>query len=716
MTPLFPSFRAVVLGWLLILLPGALGQGIPQLVSVSTLRAEPGASVNFNGFHFLNPPVTAVYFNFTRGTIESIRNIAGGQQQLSVRVPLGATIGPIIIENAFGQYQSQQYFQVPPVITRFERAGATTDADRVRGVAGNLVLLSGANYLDTTDPAFRLGVFFDGVRAVIDTVTESAVSVYVPAGAGTGPITVTNNAGRVSTASPFFIPPAVTGFTPRGRVGDSVAVTGRSFRAVSAVYFGAVSATNFIVVSPTNLSVVVPTGAPASAPLVVESPGGRFLTASNFVLQPRISSFTPVRGDRGTNVTLTGTGLAGVQQVLFGGVSAAPTTVSATQVTVSVPLGAGTGPITVVSATGQDVSSNLFYLAPRITALGGTRLRTGDSLVISGTNLLGTTAVQFGTNRVVASSFTVDNNRQVTAVVPTNAVSGRIWVVAPGGEVQSDSVLTILGANPQISGFSPPNGAVGSVVHVIGTQLFPALAVRIGGVAASVIQAETNGLAVTVPAGAVSGRIVVETVSGTAFTASDFLVGSTVDLSVEMSPSANPVVVGTEFRLTVRVRNAGPLPADGIRATLGIPSPTQFLGATPSFGTFSQAGGEVAFQVGALASGASWNAQIRLKLASAADVLFPFSATNAVSESGLGNNSSSLRIQAVPLRLDFSLFGNQLVLSWPSSVTNAVLQQSEVLSPGQWRDAGLVPFDDEGRLQVTVEAAQPQRFFRLQGR
>jgi len=715
MRPYLFAVRALVFGLLLALVPAGLGQGMPQLVSASTFRAEPGALITLNGFNFLNPQVTAVYFNFTPGSIESIRNIGGGQQQIAVRVPVGATIGPLIIENGFGQYQSTRYFQVPPVVTRFQRAGATTDADRVRGVAGNLVEISGANFLDATDSGYRLGIFFDGVRAVLYTVTETSVSAYVPAGAGTGSITVTNNAGAAVTPGFFHIPPGVTGFTPRGRVGDSLSITGRSFRAVSSIAFGTAVTTNFTVLSPTNLTVVVPSNAPASGPLAVESPGGRFLTSSNFVLQPRILSFTPTRGDRGTNVIITGTGLAGVQQVQFGGVPAVPSAVGATRVTVTVPLGAGTGPITVVSASGQDVSTDLFYLAPQITALGATRVRAGESLTITGTNFLGATDVQFGPGRVAAASFVVDSNRQITAVVPTNAATGRVWVRTPGGEDQSSALLTVSGPAPLITGFSPASGAVGSVVTVSGTNLSPALSVRIGGVAATSVQVVAGGLAVTVPTGAASGRIVVETAAGTAASLTDFLVGSSAALSAQISVTANPVVVGTEFRLTLRVLNAGPLPASGVRASLGLPVPTQFRGTTPSAGTFSQSAGAIDYTIGTIAPGSSWTAQVRLQLTESADVLYPLVATNSVPDFNLADNAASIRVQAVPLRLEFSGFGDQLVLSWPSSVTNVVLQETPRLASPEWRDAGLAPLDDGVRLQVTVGVTNLSRLFRLIG-
>jgi hypothetical protein len=702
--------------WFAVVLAGsssALAQCWPLPTSISSFRGEPGALITINGANFLSPQVTAVTFNFTPAVIESIRTISGGQQQIAVRVPVGATIGPIYIENSCGQTPITRNFQVPPVVTRFERPGGLTEADRVRGVAGNLVVLSGANFLDITDANFRLGVFFDGVRAQVDTVTETSVSVYVPAGAGTGPITVTNNAGVFITSTNFFIPPSVRGFTPRGRVGDTLSITGLSLRAVSAVTLGGVPVAAFTVVSPTNIAAVIPTNAPTSGALAVESPGGRFLTTSNFVLQPRIFGFTPTGGARGTNVTITGAGLTGVQQVRFGGIAATPTSVTATTVVVAVPFGAGTGPIQVVSPVGTDESTSTFHLAPTIAQLGSTRLRSGETLEITGTNFLGATAVRFGTNTAPSASFTVLDNRRISAVVPSNAITGRVVVETPGGRDESPTILSVVGEQPLITGFSPATGQVGAVVSVAGSHLWPFLSVRVGGVVAVIVQTNASGLAVTVPAGASSGRIVVETSAGIASSSSDFLVGSTAELTAEIESTANPVILGSEFRLNLRVRNAGPLPANGVRATLSLPSPSQFRGAATSSGSFAQVSGGVEFELGALAPNASWTGQVRLALTAPQEVVYSLAASSVASDSNVSDNIDTVRVRSIPLTLDFTGFDDLLVLSWPSMATNAVLQVTPALSPTGWTNTGLTPVDDGARLQVTLPATNGFQVFRL---
>ena len=694
-----------------------LGQGAPQLTAISTNRAQPGALITITGLNFLNPPLTAVTFNFTPATVESIRSLGLGYHQISVRVPLGATIGPVFVENAMGQTQTPWNFQLPPVVQRFARNGAFNEADKVRGAPGDSVALTGSNFLDANDPNYRVGVFFDGIRAGLDTVTEGSVSVVVPPGAMTGPITVTNNAGATVTSGYFYLAPWVTAFTPRARVGETLTLSGRSFRAVSSVSFGSVVTTNLTVVSNTVMTVVVPPGAPLAAPLTLESPGGRFISVSNFVLMPRITGFSPSNGAAGTLVTLNGSGLSSVTQVTFGGIPATPVSVTATQVTVKVPFGAGTGPVTVSGSFGSDESQTLYHAPPQLTAINPGLVKVGETLTVSGTNLLGASAVLFGTNRLPAKVLTVVDNRRITAQVPEGASSGWVWVVTPGGEAFGGPI-SVQGPVPVISGFSPALGAVGTDVRIVGVDLALPAVVRFSGVAASVVSATTNGLLARVPAGAVSGRITVETSSGAAVSAQDFLVGSTADFDVSIASSAEPVVTGAEFRLTLKARNSGPLPATNVTGSLTLPSPAEFLGATLGDGGSFQTGpAGVGFVVGTLPAKSEWTALVRVRIPVEAISRFEWVASTLTPDVDLTDNRAAVSVTAVPLRLELTGFGDDLwVLSWSSLATEVELQESTLDAPRQWRSVNGTPLNDGVRFQWSFSATNSGRLFRLRSR
>jgi hypothetical protein len=528
---------------------------------------------------------------------------------------------------------------------------------------------------------------------------------------------VTNNAGATMTSGYFYLAPWVTAFTSRARVGETLTLSGRSFRAVSSVSFGGVVTTNLTVVSNMLMTVVVPPGAPAAAPLTLESPGGRFITGSNFVLAPRINGFSPSSGAVGTLVTVSGFGLSRVTQVLFGGASATPVSVTATQVTVKVPFSAGTGFVTVSGSSGTDESLTLFHASPQLSTVNPNLVKVGETVTLSGTNLLGASAVLFGTNRLAAKVFTVVDNRRITALVPEGASSGWVWVVTPGGEA-SGGPISVQGPVPVISGFSPALGGVGTEVRIVGVDLGLPAIVRFSGVAASVVSATTNGLTARVPVGAVSGRISVETAAGAAVSAQDFLVGTTADFDVSLASSAEPVVVGSEFRLSLKARNLGPLPATNITGSLNLPSSAEFLGATLGDGGSFQTGATgVSFIIGTLPAKSEWTALIRVRIPVEAVTRFEWVASTLTPDVDPTDNRAAVSVTAVPLRLELTGFGDDLwVLSWLSLATEVELQESTLDLPRQWRGVVGTPLNDGVRFQWSTSATNSGRLFRLRSR
>jgi hypothetical protein len=74
----------------------------------------------------------------------------------------------------------------------------------------------------------------------------------------------------------------------------------------------------------------------------------------------QVEGIEPARGPVGSNLTITGTGLAAATAVQFGGVRAAPTVISDTELRVKVPEGAAKGPVSVVTPTGMAASTDSF--------------------------------------------------------------------------------------------------------------------------------------------------------------------------------------------------------------------------------------------------------------------------------------------------------------------------------------------------------------------
>ena len=123
--------------------------------------------------------------------------------------------------------------------------------------------------------------------------------------------------------------------------------------------------------------------------LAIERPGG---AGSSPVA---ISGFAPLQGPTGTAVSIAGSGFSSTGSeniVTFNGVAGAVTTATATQLVATVPAGATTGPITVVSTAGSATSASAFTVMsngggiPTITSLTPAIGVTGTPFTIAGTN------------------------------------------------------------------------------------------------------------------------------------------------------------------------------------------------------------------------------------------------------------------------------------------------------------------------------------------
>jgi hypothetical protein len=152
---------------------------------------------------------------------------------------------------------------------------------------------------------------------------------------------------------------------------------------------------------------------------------------------PTITSFSPTSGPVGTAVTITGTGFTGATDVSFGTVPASSFTVdSDSQITALVPSGFDKALIFVTTpgGTAKSVGMN-FKVPPSITSFTPTSGPVGTAITITGSVLSGAIAVKFGT--IAATSFTVDSDTQITAIVPAGFVQAAVKVTTGGGTATS---------------------------------------------------------------------------------------------------------------------------------------------------------------------------------------------------------------------------------------------------------------------------------------
>ena len=147
---------------------------------------------------------------------------------------------------------------------------------------------------------------------------------------------------------------------------------------------------------------------------------------------PTIISFTPIVGNNGTSVTITGTNFTGTTSVNFGGVQATSFTVlNSTSISAIVGTGAS-GDVKVTTAGGSATLAGFTYnnTLPTISSIIPTTATTTNLVTIKGTNFIGTTSVSFGGSS--AASFTIVDANTITAIVGAGS-SGDVMITNASG-------------------------------------------------------------------------------------------------------------------------------------------------------------------------------------------------------------------------------------------------------------------------------------------
>lgn len=163
-------------------------------------------------------------------------------------------------------------------------------------------------------------------------------------------------------------------------------------------------------------------------------------------------------------------------------------------------------------------------VAPTVSSFDPTSGQVGTAVVISGSAFTGSTQVSF--NGTVAA-FTVDSDTTISTTVPAGATSGPITVTNPDGPGVSGSSFTVTPTPepaPRIHDFSPRRGPVGTQVVILGSHLVDVVDVRLRGESVSFQEVSASRVRFRVPRGAKSGRITVETETGTDTSGSRFAV------------------------------------------------------------------------------------------------------------------------------------------------------------------------------------------------
>ena len=528
-------------------------QGTSVVITASAGVLTGATAVQFGG-------VNASSFNVTSATsITAIAPTGTGTVSVTVATPTGTAT----TTNQF------TYVGAPTVTSVSPPSGPPGGNYQVTISGTNLAAPTAVNFGSTPATSFT---YNSGTQQITATV---------PAGTGTVDVTVSTPFGTSAINRPgdqftYTTLPAVIGISPTSGPsagGTSVTITGNNLAGATAVKFGGVPGT-ITASGPTTIVATSPPGT-GTVDVSVTTPAGTSAVtpADRFTYippAPTISGFTPTSGPAagGTSVTITGTNLSGATSVTFGTTAAVITANTAGSITVTSPPGTGLVTLTVTTPGGTVTSTAKFTYtppAPTVTSLSpnGGPIAGNATVIITGTNFTGATAVKFGASN--ATSFNVNSATQITAVTPAGSPGAvDVTVTTPAGtSAVNPADQYIYGGPPAVTGISPNTGPSGggTSVTITGTNFTGATAVNFGGTPGTSVVVSPSGTSITVVAPPGSGivDVTVVTPSGTSATGTlDRFTYVKATTSLNLTSSPNPSNFGQPVTFTAVVTGNSP--------------------------------------------------------------------------------------------------------------------------------------------------------------
>ncbi|HEV2590382.1 MAG TPA: IPT/TIG domain-containing protein, partial [Gaiellaceae bacterium] len=429
--------------------------------------------------------------------------------KITAVVPTDAIPGSITVTNDAGTTLTDDAFIAQPQPT-------ITGMDPAVGGTGTIVSITGSGFDDGTDEGDQHSdltpvvtfVAAKGTKPVKSTDVEvqddGDLTALVPSGAATGKITVTTKGGSVQTDSFTVVPPpTIKSIAPTIALpGSTITITGTGLLTTTDVYFGPnqldanIDSGDITIKNDTSITVTIPAdGTNADdGPVTVfnqaftpdNSIGATSKQSFNFIVDPAPDLFSLDHGKTGTIFTLqsdSGGGFLGATKVWFTANNAA-TDISAkfkviddTDMTVTVPAGAVTGPVCVENpstdangetgpppgvCTPDDFTIVTKPVVQDFSALGsgsGTSATdpatVGDDISITGTGFTFATKVTIGG---APADWSYDpgspSDTEIDTTIPPGAKTGTITVTTAAGTGTSKAKVYII-PPPLISSITP---------------------------------------------------------------------------------------------------------------------------------------------------------------------------------------------------------------------------------------------------------------------
>jgi hypothetical protein len=559
---------------------GTLALTAPTLSGI----APPSGSIAGSTLVTLTGTDLATATRVTFGGVEGTDLLATGPGTLTVRTPAHAA-GPVAV--------LVELPGVDPATLTYtyldDGSGSTAT-----GVSPATLPTSGGTVTVTgTALAGASGITVGGVPVTGFVAGATSISGTVPPSETAGaflPVRVVFPGGSIAaTGTVSLVAPTLTAVSPISGViggGNTLTLTGTGLAAATDVVVGGTTVP-VVTRTATSVTAVAPAHAAGLVDVSVMIPGADAALVGAYTYLDdgsgaSVAGLTPttVPTTGGTQITITGTGLASVQGVTVGGVAATSVVAAAGTVTAVVPPAetGGGATVTLWFPAGTVVAGSVTYVAPTLTAVTPATGPAGgaQSVTLTGTGFSGVSQVLIGgapatVTAQTATSVTATTTAHAPGPVDVVAVQTGADAVLVGGYTYLDdgSAATITGLAPLTS---PTAG--GGTLTISGSGLAGVTGVTIGGAPVTVTGVAAGAVTVTIPPSETAGGqpVVLQFAAGVRAAGTLTYVASTV---TSVSPATGPqsggtgvTITGTNLGAVTQVLFDG-VPGTGVVATAG---------------------------------------------------------------------------------------------------------------------------------------------------
>lgn len=457
----------------------------------------------------------------------------------------------------------------------------------LEGNVGDLLTIEG-DYLN-----LMYAVIFTGEDTVYQeefvTHDRYTIEVYIPAGAQTGTITLSDlgdTPNELESSEELIVTlPTVSGLSNSNpKAGEEITITGTDLDQITSVEFSGVSvdAADFISQTSTSITLTLPDTAEDGDVSVITQSGVEIEVGTITTVVPSNLSTSPDPVKNGGTITITGEDLDIVTSISFNNADGSIATQTETEITATVPDEAQTGDLTLTMANGNTVSVAYTLVEPTVTSFVPESLMAGEDLVIRGTDLDLVASVTFPTDQTVdAADFSVQTTSVISLTVPSAAQGeGATLNLTNGSSVEVTGLTIESSTNPTMT--NSPSGYAGEEVTIEGQNYNNVETVYIGDTKVTNFTDRTStSMTFTIPESLSEGEydVILYTYDGSSYTVGTITINATeIDITQGNCVTQSDQSVESTFPMTLtwddsgrfRVLRSSPVDLSSITWTAGV--------------------------------------------------------------------------------------------------------------------------------------------------